>query len=206
MSFNPKIIAEPKIEFWEELLQSICRLKWFDYEGVQSMPQMLIDPRFRLLEEWLRLLEVVCWLTWMPWIPLFWVLAMLGVQSSCFAICCPPRIFHSNYLPMSPRLCSIRGTCQIRLLGVYCFFVGSIFRWWCTRYIVHGWIISWLAHRWPFRWTDWCGTMMALVGPILQVLKTCQVMALHRSRLSDIVNSELRVGSHQMMFFCRVCS
>jgi len=130
--------------------------------------------------------------------------AWCTIQLLCHML--SPRIFHSNYLPMSPRLCWIRGTCQIRLLGVYCFFVGSIFRWWCTRYIVHGWIISWLAHRWPFRWTDWCRTMMALVSPILQALKTCQVMALHRSRLSDIDNSELRVGSHQMMFFCRVCS
>ena len=49
MVFNPTIIAEQKIDFREELSQIICRLKGFDYEVVQSMPQMLIDPRFRLL-------------------------------------------------------------------------------------------------------------------------------------------------------------
>jgi len=50
----------------------------------------------------------------------------------------PPRVLHSNYLPMSPRLCWIRGKSQIRFLGVNRFFVGSIFRWWCSRYIVYG--------------------------------------------------------------------
>jgi hypothetical protein len=36
MIFNPTNIAEPKIDFREELSQSICRLKWFDIEVVQS--------------------------------------------------------------------------------------------------------------------------------------------------------------------------
>jgi len=57
---------------------------------------------------------------------------MLDVQCSCFAICFPSHIMNSNYLPMSRRLCCIRGTCYIFLLGVYCFLVRSIFRWWRT--------------------------------------------------------------------------
>jgi len=51
---------------------------------------MLLYPSFRLLAKWFNLLKVVYWLKKMPWIPLFWVLAMLVVQSSCFAICFPP--------------------------------------------------------------------------------------------------------------------
>jgi len=104
----------------------------------RSSSRMLIDPRFRLLAKWSSLIKVVCWLKRMPRIPLFWLLLMLVVQSSCFAIYFPPCIFHSNYLSMSPRLCWIRGTWQIRRLGVYCFFVRSIFRWWRTSYIVYG--------------------------------------------------------------------
>jgi len=68
---------------------------------------------------------------------------MLVVQSSCFAICCPPRIFQSNNLPMSLCLCWIRGTGEIRLLRVDRFFVGSIFRWWLTWYAVYEWIVNW---------------------------------------------------------------
>jgi len=44
----------------------------------------------RLLAERLHLLKVVCGLKWMPSIPLFWVLWLLVVQSSCFAMCFPP--------------------------------------------------------------------------------------------------------------------
>ena len=54
------------------------------------------------------------------------------------AVAVAPCIFYSNWLPMSPCFCGIRGTCQIRLLMVNCFFIGSIFRWWRTRYIVYG--------------------------------------------------------------------
>jgi len=170
MIFNPMIIAEPKIKFREELSQGIRWLECFEFEVVQSMPEMLIDPRFRVLAEGLILLKVVCWPICMPWIPLFWVLAMLIVQSSWFAICFPTCIFHSNYLPMSHCLCWIRGTCQIRLLGFYSFFVRSIFRWWYTRYIFYVWIISWLAHQWSFRCTYWSWTMMARVDPSVQVV------------------------------------
>jgi hypothetical protein len=105
--------------------------------SVQSTPQTLINLHCHLLAEWLSLLKVMCWLNRMPWISLFWVFVMLVVQSSCIAICFPPGIFHSNYLPMSPCLCWIRNTSQIRLLGVYRFVFGSIFRWWCTMYIVY---------------------------------------------------------------------
>ena len=105
---------------------------------VQSMPEILLNPHCRLLDTWLSLLKVVYWLKSMPWIPLFCILAMLVVQSSCFAICFPLRVFDSNYLPMSVRLCFIRGTCQIRHPGVYSFFVGSISRRWLTTHIVYG--------------------------------------------------------------------
>jgi len=105
---NPTIIARPEIVLRQDLPQFICWLEWFDLALVQSMPQMLIYPQFPLLAKWLSLLKVVCWLKWMPWIPLFWVLGMLVVQSSCFAICFPPRIFHSNFLTLSVCLSWIR--------------------------------------------------------------------------------------------------
>ena len=167
MIYNPTIIAKPEFELSVELSQVIRWLEWFDFELVQSTPRMLIYPCFCLLAKWLSLLKVVCWLKWMRWIPLCWVLAMLVVQSSCFAISFPPCIFHSNCLSMSLCLCWIRSTCQIRLLGLYSFFVRSIFMWWCTRYIAYGQIIIWLAHQWPFRCTDSSRTMMAGVDPSL---------------------------------------
>jgi len=49
MIISPTIITEPKIVSREELSQGICLLELFDFEGVQSMPQMLIYPRFGLL-------------------------------------------------------------------------------------------------------------------------------------------------------------
>ena len=67
----PTIIAGPKIEFREEFLHGICRLDAFDFEVVQSTPEMLIDPGFRLLAKRLSPLKVVCGPKWMPWIPLF---------------------------------------------------------------------------------------------------------------------------------------
>jgi len=140
---NPTIIVEPQIEFREELSQGICWLEWFDFDVVQSTPEMLIYPCSRSLAKWLSLLKGVCRPKWMPWNLLFWGLAMLVVQSSRFAIRFPPRIFHSNYLPMSFCLCWIRGTGEIRLLRVYRFFVVSIFGWWCTLYVVYSLIINW---------------------------------------------------------------
>jgi len=143
MTFNPTIIAEPKIEFRQELSHGICWLEWFDFEVFLSTPGMSIYPGFRLLAKRLSLLKVVCGPKWMAWIPVFWVLAMHVVQSSCFSICFPPHIFHSNYLPMTLCLCWIRGTGEIGLLRVDRFFVGSILRWWCTRNIVFELIINW---------------------------------------------------------------
>jgi len=145
----------------------------------------------------------VCWLRILPWNPLFWVLAMLVVQSSCFAICFPSHIFHSNYLRISLHLCWIRGTCQIQLLVVYSFIVRSIFRWWRTRYIVCGKIISWLAHQWPFRCMDWSQTIMGRVNPTLREVKSHQVIALYSWILGDIIDNETRVSSRQMISFCR---
>jgi len=141
--FNPTIIAEPEIEFRDKLSHGISWVEGFDFEICQSTPEMLIYPWFRLLAKRLSLLKVVCRPKWMLWIPLFWVLSMLVVQSSCIAMRFPPCIFHSNYLPMSFCLCRIRGTGEIRLLRVYRFFAGSSLRWWCTRYIAYEEIINW---------------------------------------------------------------
>jgi len=93
--------------------------------------------RFCLLAKQLSGPKVICGPKSMRWIPLFWVLVTLLVQSSCFAIRFPLCIFYSNYLPMS--LCPgwIRGTGKIRLLRAYRFFVESIIRWWCTWYVVY---------------------------------------------------------------------
>jgi len=187
------------MEFGEEFSEGICRVKWFSFEVVQSTPQLLIDSRFCLLAKWLSQLKVVCWLKWMPWIPLFWVLLMLVVEFSCFAICVHPCIFHSNYMPMSLCLFWIRGPYQIRPLGVYCFFVRSIFRWWCTRNIVYGYIISWLAYRWPFRCTNWSQTIMARVDPILQMVNSCPVIVHQSSILGDSDDSESWVGSRRIL-------
>jgi hypothetical protein len=43
------MIAKPKIEFREEVLQGICRLGGFDFEVVQFTYEMLIYPGFHLL-------------------------------------------------------------------------------------------------------------------------------------------------------------
>jgi len=163
---------------------------------------MLIYLHFRLAT-WLRLLNIMCWLKWMPWIPLFWVLAMLVVDFSCFAICTPHHSLHCNYLPTSLCLHLIRGTCQKRFLWVHSFFVGRILRWWCTRYIVNGKIFSWQAHEWPLRCTDWSWTMSAQVNYSLQVVQSSQVVACLSAILGDIVDSEPRVGSCQIVSFCR---
>jgi len=55
----------------------------------------------------------------------------------------PPCIFQPNYIPISICLCWTRGTGEIRLLRVYRFGVGSIFRWWCTWYIAYESILNW---------------------------------------------------------------
>ena len=95
-----------------------------------------ICAQFSLQAKWSSLLQVVCWPKWMPWIRLIGVLAMLVIQSSCFAICFSRQNFHSNYLTLSPCCCWSRSICQSRLLGVYSIFIGSTFSWWGTWYIV----------------------------------------------------------------------
>jgi hypothetical protein len=120
------IIAEAKIESWEEASQGFCWLEWFNFDVVQSTLGMLIYPWFCLLAKWLGLLKVVCRAKWMPWIALFCKLLMLFVQTSYFTICFSPRIFHSNYLHMSLGHCWIRGTGEIRLHGVGKSFGASI--------------------------------------------------------------------------------
>jgi hypothetical protein len=98
VTFSPTIIAKPEIEFREELSHSICWLEVLDFEIVQSTPEMLIYARFCFLAEGFSLQKVVWGLKWtLPWILLFWVLAMLVVQSCCFAICFPPQIFHPTF-------------------------------------------------------------------------------------------------------------
>jgi len=134
-------MAESDIEFREELSHGICWLEGFELEVVLSTAEKLIYPWFWLLVEQLSLLKVVCRPKWMPWMPVFWVLSMLVVQSSCFPISFPPRIVHSTYLSMRICLCWIRGSGEIGLLRVYRFFVGSIFGWWCTQYVVYEYII-----------------------------------------------------------------
>jgi hypothetical protein len=78
-----------------------------------------------LLVNQLSLLKVVCGLKLIPWIPVFWVLAILVVQSSCFAIRVALHIFHSHYLPMSHYHDCIIGTGEIKLLRVNWFCVGA---------------------------------------------------------------------------------
>jgi hypothetical protein len=46
-------------------------MELFNFEVVQSTPEMLINPGFRLLAKRLILLKVVCRPTWMQWIPIF---------------------------------------------------------------------------------------------------------------------------------------
>ena len=118
---------------------------------------------------------------------------MLVVEFSCFAIHFPPCIFHSDYLPKSLCLGLICGTCQITLVAVYRFLGCGIFRWWCTWYIVYGYLINRLAHRCPFRCTDCSWTMKAQVNPRQQEVKSCQLIALHLSILGDIVDSESHI-------------
>jgi hypothetical protein len=115
--FNPTISSQPKFESTEKLWLSIWWLTWFDVEDVQSTPHILIYPCCCLLAKCLSLLNVVCRMKRILQIPLIWVLAMLIVQSSWFAIYFPLPIFHSNYLPMSTCLCLIRRTGQITHRG-----------------------------------------------------------------------------------------
>jgi len=149
-------------------------------------------------------MNIECWMKWMPCIPLLWVLAMLVVQTSWFAICFSQCICYSNYLPLSLCRCWISSTDQVRMLGVTSFFIQSIFRWWSTRYIFHRYIISTLAHQWPFGCTDWSQKMMAPVDPSLQVVKSHQVTSIHLVMLGDIVDSEPLVDSHQIISICRL--
>jgi len=44
--FNPTIIPEPEIEFREQLWQGIFWLEWYNFEVVQSTPEMLTYPGF----------------------------------------------------------------------------------------------------------------------------------------------------------------
>ena len=179
---------KPEFQFREEQLLETCSFKWPDYEVVQSMPQMLIFWCFHMLVESESLLTVICWLEWMPWIPLFWIFAMLVVQSSWVAICFPPHICHSNYRSFNLWLYSIRGTCWIRRLVVYCIFIESILTWWSTSNIVYGFIISWVAHWWHFRWTDWIQLVLAQVDSSLQVVKSHLEIAPYTSKSGDIVD------------------
>jgi hypothetical protein len=47
--FNPSIIAKRKIMFREQLLPGVCWSERFDFEVVQSMSEILINPSFPLL-------------------------------------------------------------------------------------------------------------------------------------------------------------
>jgi hypothetical protein len=104
---------------------------------------------------------------------------------------------------MSFYLCWIMGSFQIGLLGVYGCFIGSIFGWGLTRFIVYGYTIGWLAHWLPFRCTDWSRTIMARVESILHVVNSCQIRALQASILVSIVDSEPWISSRCRVSFCR---
>jgi len=92
------------------------------------------------------------------------------------------------------------------LLGVYSFFITSIFRWRCTRFNDPWYIISWLTHRWPFRCTIKRQTMMAQINPSLRAVKFHQVTALHSSILGDSLHCNPLVGSSRTTLFCRYSS
>jgi len=136
---------------------------------------------------------------------IFCVLLKLVVQWSCFAIPCTPYIFHSNYLPMRLCLCWIRGTGEIRLLRVYRFFIGSIFRWWCTRYIVDKWVSNCQlvdGHSGtPTEDKPWS----LRDDSNQQGVESCSVMAVHSMILGDIFHSECPVGSCWIISFRRWC-
>jgi hypothetical protein len=107
------------------------------------MPEMVIYSCFHMVGKWVSILQVICRLKSMPWIPFFRVLSMLVEQSSLFAICYPPRMVYNNYLSRRLSVCWIRGRGKIRLTRVYRFFIGSILWWWWTRYTVHEQTINW---------------------------------------------------------------
>jgi len=156
MTFNPTFDTEPEIKSTEELSYSMCWLIWFDVIHVQSMHQMFIYPRFRLLAKWLCLLKMVFWLNWMETIVLFRVLAMLVVQSSCFAICVPPLHFPlqlpayetSSLLDQGYKSdqasrglkCLRREYLQMVVRQIHCLWGDELVDW---------------AHRWQYRCTDW---------------------------------------------------
>jgi len=100
--FNPTIISKAEIKLREEISQAICRVEWSIIDVYQSRPQMEINRHINLLAKWLRLLKVMCRSKSMPWIPLFWVLLMLVVQSSCFPICIPSPHFPLKLSPNGP--------------------------------------------------------------------------------------------------------
>jgi len=201
--FIHTIIAKPRIQFKEDFSHGIYRLEGFDFEGIQSTPEMLIYPGFRLLAEWSSLVKLICRPKWMPWIPLFWVLAMLVVQSSCFAIRFPPPHFPLQLPAYEPLSLLDQGYRWDQAAE------GLLVRLWeYLQVVVHVVQCLWGHHeltacRWPFRCTNCSPTMMAQGEGSLQVLESCWVIGLHSSISSDIVDSELPVGSHCRISFCK---
>jgi len=132
MIFNTSIIGKGERDVREVLSYNICCLEQFDFQVVQSTPQMLICRHFCLLTEQPILSEVECKVTVMPRIPPFWVFVLHDVISSWFAIHFDPQIIHSNNLSKSHCPSWIRGMWLIRWLGFYGVISRSTFRWWCT--------------------------------------------------------------------------
>jgi len=58
-NFNPTILAEPEMDYRGELSHGIRWLLWFEFEVVQSTPEMLSYQCFRLLAIWFSPLQVV---------------------------------------------------------------------------------------------------------------------------------------------------
>jgi hypothetical protein len=68
---NPSIIAEREMDFREGFSEGISGLETFDFEVVQSTPEMFMYPCFGLLPKRLSVLKVVCGTKMISWIPLF---------------------------------------------------------------------------------------------------------------------------------------
>jgi len=114
--FCSTVISKPQSNFWEELTQCSGPLQWYRFQGVQPSCKMFIDLRLCVLAKGLSQLKVFCRSKWVPCISLFWLLSLLIVLSSYFAIHCPPKMMLSNN-------CTTGG--GIDGLGVH---VGSLFR------------------------------------------------------------------------------
>jgi len=186
---------------------SLC-IDWlglFDFGVVQLKPQMLIYPQFRLLAIWVSQYQVVCRIKWMLWNPLFWVLAILVVQSSCFAINFPSRIFHSKYILILICPGLIWGTHQIETSVGLWYLHADYFRSWFTRYIVSRWNVGYIciACRSPLRNTYRCWTVIAGDYSSLRMAKWSVIVAYDSSILGVIEELWALDSTDRLILWCR---